>query len=64
MFSVNSTMLEVNLSPPEAYSVSCQTSQMELSVTLINHFQSLTIFGKSSILDVCQGTKYVSVQCR
>ena len=34
----------------EAYSEPCQESKMKL-------FQWLTIFGKSSILDVCQGSE-------
>ena len=39
----------------EAYSEPCQESKMKL-------FQSLTIFAKSSTLDVCQGSEYASVQ--
>ena len=39
----------------EAFSEPCQESKMKL-------FQSLTIFAKSSILDVRQGSEYTSVQ--
>ena len=39
----------------EAYSEHFQESKMKL-------FQSLTIFVKSSILNVCQGSEYTSVQ--
>ena len=36
----------------EEYSESCQTSKMELFAKILNGFQLLTIFAKSSILDV------------
>ena len=39
----------------DAYSELCQESKMKL-------FQSLTIYAKSSILDVYQGSEYASVQ--
>ena len=39
----------------EAYSEPCQESRMKL-------FQSLTIFTKTSTLDVRQGPEYASVQ--
>ena len=39
----------------EAHSEPCQESKVKL-------FQSLTIFSKSSILDVWQGSEYVSIQ--
>ena len=35
----------------KAHSKPCQTSKMELSAKIVNGFQSLTIFAKSSILD-------------
>ena len=36
----------------EAYSEPCQASKMELFTKKVNYFQSLTIFAKSSILDI------------
>ena len=39
----------------EACSEPCQESKMNL-------FESLAVFAKSSILDVCQGSEYASVQ--
>ena len=44
----------------EAYSEHCQTSNMELFAKIVNSFLSLTIFAKSSILDVWQGFEYNS----
>ena len=35
---------------------------MELYLKIVNVFQPLTIFANSSILDVWQGSEYVSVQ--
>ena len=39
----------------EAYPEPCRESKVKL-------FQSLTIFSKSSILNVCQGSEYACVQ--
>ena len=39
----------------EAYSEPYQESKIKL-------FQSLSTFAKGSVLDVCQGSKYASVQ--
>ena len=36
----------------EAYSEPCQTSKIELFAKIVNGFQPLTIFAKSSVLDV------------
>ena len=45
----------------EAYSEPFKASKMKLFVKIVNDFQSLTIFAKSSILDVWQGYEYASV---
>ena len=42
----------VYLYSAEAYSGPCQASKTKLFVKIINDFQLLTIFAKSSILDV------------
>ena len=47
--------MQFTLYSVEAYSESCQKSKVKL-------VQSLTIFSKSSILDVWQGSEYASVQ--
>ena len=39
-----------------------QKSKMELFAQIVNGFKSLTIFAKSSILDVCRGSKSASVR--
>ena len=44
----------------EVYPEPYQTSKMELLAKIVNGFQPLTIFAKSSILDVRQGSKYTS----
>ena len=44
---------EVNLEP-------CQTLGMKFSEKIVNSFKPLTIFIKSSILDVWRGSKYAS----
>ena len=44
----------------EAYSALCQT--MQLFAKIVNGLQSLTIFTKSFILDVWQGTEYANVE--
>ena len=44
-----------------AYSEPCQTSNMEVFAEIGNSFQLLTIFSKSSILDVSQGSEYTCV---
>ena len=36
----------------KTYSESCQTSEMEFFAEIVNGFKSLTIFAKSSFLDV------------
>ena len=46
----------------EAYLKPCQESKMKAFLKIVNVFQSLTIFAKSSILDVWQGSEYVSVE--
>ena len=51
-------MLEIVVS--EAYSEPSQTSKIELFEKVVNGFQPLTIFEKSSILDVWQGSEYAS----
>ena len=45
----------------EAYSKSYQVSKMELLMKIVNRFQLLTIFAKSSILYVWLGFEYASV---
>ena len=40
----------------------CETSKMKIFPTIVNGFQPLTIFGKSSILDVSQGSDYASLK--
>ena len=44
----------------QTHSEPCETSKMELFAKLVNHFQSLNIFPKSSILDIYQGSDYAS----
>ena len=44
----------------EAYLKSCQTSRMELLVKIVNGWKPLSIFAKSSILDVWHGFEYAS----
>ena len=44
----------------EAYSEHWQQSQIELFAKIVNGFQPLIIFTKSSILDVWQGSEYAS----
>ena len=44
----------------KAYREHCQTCKMEPFAEINNRFQWLTIFAKSSILDVWQGFKYSS----
>ena len=43
-----------------AYSELCQTLKMELVTKVDNVFKPLTIFAKRSILDIWQGSDYVS----
>ena len=38
-----------------------ETSKMELFVKIVNNIKLLTIFTKSSILDIWMGSKYTSV---
>ena len=44
----------------EAYSEPCQTSKMALLAKIVGVFQPLTVFVKSFILDVWQGSEYAS----
>ena len=44
----------------EAYSEHCQTSKMELFAKIVNSWKPLSIFAKSSILDVWQDSEYSS----
>ena len=44
----------------ETYSGPSRTSKMDLFVKIVNSFQLVTIFAKSSILDVQLGFEYVS----
>ena len=44
----------------EAYSEPCQTFEMEVFTKLLNDVSFLTIFTKSSILDVWQGFEFAS----
>ena len=43
------------------YPETCQSSTMKLFPKIVNGFKPLIIFGKNSILDVWQGSKYASV---
>ena len=45
---------------PEAYSDFSPTSKMELFAQIVDGFQLLTIFAKSSILAVLLGSEYAS----
>ena len=44
----------------EANSESCQTSMMELFAKIVKNEKLFTIFAKSSILDIRQGSEYAS----
>ena len=44
----------------EAYLEPLQTSKTELFAKIVNGFKLLTVFAKSSILEVCSGSKYAS----
>ena len=44
----------------EANSESCQTSKMELFAKIVKNEKPFTIFAKTSILDVWQGSEYAS----
>ena len=44
----------------EAYSKPCQISKMELYLKIVKSFYMLTIFSKCYILDVWQGSEYIS----
>ena len=52
-----------NLSNPEAYSESCQTSKMECFANIVNNEKPLTISVIRSILDAWWSSKYASVIC-
>ena len=45
---------------PEAHSEPTRTYKMELFAKIVTTFQRLTIFGKSSILDIWLGFEYTS----
>lgn len=46
------TVVSEHLQVSEVYSESVQTYKMELFAEMINSFQLLTVFAKSSLLDV------------
>ena len=46
----------------KAYSEPCQTSKMEFFAKLVKGFKPLTIFVKSSILDVWQSSEYAPLE--
>ena len=48
----------------ETYSELCQTSKMNSFTKTVNDFQPITIFSKSSILDVWQRSEYASVEMK
>ena len=50
-----------NLKDPEAYPEPCQTSKMDCFVKIVNDLNLLTFFVRHPILDVWQGSKYISV---
>ena len=50
----------ISLLQPEAYSETSGTSTMEFFAKIVNGFQLLTIFAKSSLLDVRLGSEYAS----
>ena len=47
----------------EAYSKTCQISKMEVFAQIVNGFQFLTNFAKSSILDVWQDHGFPNEVC-
>ena len=52
---------KVRLGCSEAYLEPSEISKMDLFVKIVMSFQPVTIFAKSSILDVLLGSKYASV---
>ena len=46
----------------EPYPEPRQASKIELSTKLVNGFKHLTFFAKRPVLDVCQGSEYVTVE--
>ena len=46
----------------EPYPEPRQASKIELSTKLVNGFKPLTFFAKRPVLDVCQGSEYVTVE--
>ena len=46
---------------PEAYSELCKLCKMEVFAKIVNGFQLITIFAKSSFLDVWQGSEYATI---
>ena len=53
-------MQTVSKNKPDAYSQPCQTSKMELFAEIVQDWKSLTIFARSSIFEVWQGSEYSS----
>ena len=51
---------ENNRKSSHAYSETCQTLKMKFFTKIVNGFQTLTIFAKSSIVNIWQGSEYVS----
>ena len=51
---------QMSIENSEAYLEPCQTSKTDIFAKIINGFQSLTIFAKSSITDIWQGYENVS----
>ena len=48
----------------DAYSEPCQTFKMELFTKVINEWKLLTILEKKIMLDVWQGSEYLSAECK
>ena len=49
-----------NLSDPEAYPEPYQTSKMDCFVKIVNGLNLVTFFVRHSVLNVWQGSKYIS----
>ena len=56
-YALEGKTLEAN---SEAYSEPCRTSKMEVLGKIVSRFLFLTIFTKSSILDVWQDSEFAS----
>ena len=59
LYSARKNLL-VRTEYPEAYLEPCQASKMELFVEIVNDWKPWTIFAKSSILNILQGSKHAS----